>query len=71
MLDVFNQGGARLGDTAGGHSRWLMAQRGAASLKVSKRPNDGLGFGKQRGRDLREHQAVAVLMWSEQCWSDI
>lgn len=37
-----------LDNASGGHPQGLMAQRGAAALKVSRRPTHGLGFVKQR-----------------------
>lgn len=62
---------ASLDDASGGHPHWLMAQGGAAALKVCRRPKDGLGFGEQRWRaereDLCEDQAVAVAVRSERC----
>lgn len=49
-------------NASGGHPRWLMAQGGAAALKVSRRPKDSLGFGKQRWRAEREKTCVKTKL---------
>lgn len=49
---------ASLDDAAGGHPCWLMAQRAAAALKVSRRPKDSLRFGEERWRAEGQRRPV-------------